>query len=207
MKRSTQLALAAVKFAAEMALAACWLVAVAWGLAQLAEYRQNLPIRPGSDGTVTLDAARATLQGQLRLFPTDLENQTEGYGNEYGRKLVRERENRKIGNWTSVDDTALWEFRVSHPGTYEVSLELAAPDDEAGSKFSVTVGTQTLSATVPSTGGWQTWKTVPLFPVDLSAGTQILAIKPERIRNHSLMNLARVILRPAEAGEEGGTAK
>ena len=151
-----------MKFAVELPLAACVLFGIIFGLARLAEYRQNLPVRPGRDGTVTLDAPRATLNGQLRLFPTDLENQTEDYGNEYGRELVRERENRKIGNWNSVDDFAQWQFRLDSPGVYEVSLELAVPDDEAGGKFAVTVGTHALSGTVPSTGGGESWKTVPV---------------------------------------------
>jgi hypothetical protein len=199
MNRSTQFVLGAVKFAVELPLAACVLFGIIFGLARLAEYRQNLPIRPGGDGTVTLAAPLATLYGQLRLFPTDLENQTEEYGNEYGRELVRERENRKIGEWTSVNDFAEWKFRLNRPAVYEVSLELAVPDDEAGSKILVTVGKQTVGVVVPATGGPQTWKTVPLFPVHLPAGAHVLAIKPESIRGRSLMNLARVTLRPVEA--------
>jgi hypothetical protein len=201
-KQSTQLVLDAVKFAVELPLAACVLLGIIFGLARLAEYRQNLPVRPGRDGTVTLDAPRAALNGQMRLFPTDLENQTEEYGNEYGRELVRERENRKIGEWNRVDDFAQWQFRLDSPGVYEVTLELAVPDDEAGGKFAVTVGTHALSGTVPATGGGESWKTVPLGRMELVAGTHALAIKPESIRGHSLMNLARVTLQPVEAGEE-----
>lgn len=201
MKRGTRLLLSGFLFVVELSLVVGLVVGVAFGLTRWAEYRENLPILPDKEGVVSLPAPKATLRGQLSLFPTNIEKQTEGYSNGYGRKLAEERANRKIGDWRRKDDYAQWSFRLDQPGTYEVALDLAAPDDVAGSEYVMTIGTKSLSGTVPATGGWEAWKTVPVGRVELPAGTHVLAITPREIKHGALMNLARVTLRPAAASK------
>jgi hypothetical protein len=200
MKRATRLLLSGLLFVIELAAVIGLVVGGAYGLTCWAEHRASLPIRPDKDGVVSLPAPDASLHGQLSLFPTDVEKRTEGYGVDYGRELAKERANRKIGDWRSKDDYAQWSFRLDSPGTYEVALDLAAPDDVAGSEYEMTIGVKSLSGTVPATGGLEAWKTVPVGRVELPAGTHVLAIKAREIKHGALMNLARVTLRPVESG-------
>jgi hypothetical protein len=201
MKRGTRLLLSGFLFVVELSIVVGLVVGVAFGLTRWAEHRANLPIRPDNDGVVSLPAPRASLHGQLAFFPTDVEKRTEGYGVDYGRELAKERANRKIGDWRRKDDYAQWSFRLDQLGTYEVALDLAAPDDIAGSEYEMTIGVKSLSGTVPATGGWEAWKTVPVGRVELPAGTHVLAITPREIKHGALMNLARVTLRPAAASK------
>jgi hypothetical protein len=201
MRRGTRLLLSGFLFAVELSVVVGLVVGVAFGLTRWAEYRANLPIRPDKDDVVSLSASKAAMHGQLSLFPTDVEKQTDGYGVDYGRELAKERENRKIGEWRRKDDYAQWSFRLGQSGEYDVSIDLAAPDDVAGSEYEMTIGVKSLSGTVPATGGWESWKTVPVGRVELPAGTHVLAIKAREIKHGALMNLAGVTLRPAAANK------
>lgn len=196
MKHPTRWLSSAVLLIAELALAVGIVVGVALGLVRWAECRADRPVRPDAQGAVTLPASKAVLVGRLRRFPTDKEEQTEGYGNEYGRALADERANRKIGYWNNLNDTAQWQFRLHRPGQYEVQIELAVPDESAGSEYEMTIGETILSDTIPPTGGWQSWKTVTLDRIEMPAGVHTLVIKPKTLNDNAFMNLARVILRP-----------
>ena len=198
MKRGTHIVLSGLFFVVETAAAFGVVFGAAYGLTRLAEYRANAPVTAGGDGVAILSPAKATLRGGLTLYPTDLENRTDNYCNEYGRELAKERRNRKIGNWTSVDDAAQWQFSVNPGGEYRVEIELAAPAEAAGSEIEVKIGPKSLAGTVPDTGGFDIWKRIALGRVKLEAGTHTLVLAATAIEGEKVMNVANVVLRPAE---------
>ena len=198
MKRGTRLVLAGILLVVETAVAAGVFFGAAYGLTRLAENRQNAPVGALGDGTIVLLPEKALTRGGLKFFPTEWEQRAEGYGNEYGRALAKERKNRKIGNWSAISDAAEWDFIVESAGGYRVEVELAAPAEEAGSEIVATLGTQAVSGIVPDTGGWNTWKTIALGSVILEADRHVLALKAKSISYEKAMNVAKVVLRPVE---------
>ena len=207
MNRATRRSLAAIKFGVETTLVCALVVGVSYGAMRLAQYYEKSPTLE-KDGLVTLSAAKAdrSIEGQPPFFPTDEERKTDGYGNEYGRKLAEERENRKLGPWTDPQATVSWWFTINTPGVYEVELTLASDESEAGSEYEVKVCSETFSATVPTTGKVVkgkdqkdfTWQTVSVGHVELSANIHHLTVIPRTIKNHSLMYLSSVTLRLVE---------
>jgi hypothetical protein len=198
MKRGTHVILSGLLFVVETAIAFGVFFGAAYGLTRLAEYRANAPVIPQGEGAVVLSPSKATLYGELNRYPTEWEERTEGYGNEFGRALAEERRNRKIGNWKSVDDAAEWEFCVDPGGKYRVEVELSAPPEEAGSQIEAKIGPKTIVTTVPDTGGWDKWKQVKVGRVTLDAGTHSVVLKATTVENEAVMNVRRVVLRPLE---------
>ncbi len=98
-----------------------------------------LPIAEAADGSVTLKAADADIQGERIKYET-----RRGQGN--------------IGAWSRAKDYVSWDFAVKHPGTFEVEATYACDRKSAGSKFNVQVGDQKLSSEVEDTGGWRTYR-------------------------------------------------
>ncbi|UYZ62502.1 RICIN domain-containing protein [Hymenobacter weizhouensis] len=79
--------------------------------------------------------------------------------------------------WTADGEWLEYTVNVATAGVYDVKLRLASPS--AGKQLRVKVGTTTLgTATVPNTSTWQTWQTVTLPGVSLSAGnSQVLRLE------------------------------
>lgn len=213
MNRITRLCFTCLKFSVEAAFVFTLVMSIAYAATRLAEHCATRPLMPGTDSIVTLPAAKAdrSLADQPLLFPTEIERQTDNYGNEYGRKLAEERENRSLGPWTDLQANVSWRFAINTPGMYEVELTLASDESEAGSLYEVKVCEETFSATVPSTGKaiWQksskvpsvSWKTVSVGRVEIPAGVHTLTIIPRTIEKRSLMNLSSVVLRPCSSDQ------
>ena len=78
--------------------------------------------------------------------------------------------------WLSGGEWLQYTVDVSAAGTYDVSFRVASAT--AGGTLHLSAGATNLTGTVtvPGTGGWQTWQTVTVPGVSLSAGTQTLRL-------------------------------
>ena len=125
-----------------------------------------------ADGSVQLQASAAELHGALRFDGgTDC-----------------------IGWWMNPADTASWTFKVSQPGKFKLTADLAA---EKSGKFEVLVGGQKLSGAVPATGSYTEFKTVDLAgELELARpGSVTLTVQPVAA-GWSPMNLRSLKLQP-----------
>lgn len=77
-----------------------------------------------------------------------------------GDGAVREAQN--VGYYSDPETRLVWNLRVERPGRYRLSIELAAPEDQAGSEFQVEVGDAVFAGLVGATGGWQEYRSVEL---------------------------------------------
>ncbi len=101
-----------------------------------------------------------------------------------------------IGHWTDPRAWAGWRFRVDRPGRFDVVAELAAP--QAGSRFRIAAGGQTLAAEAPATGDYGKYQKVTLGQLTVElAGEVELAIRPDA-RGWKPINLRSVTLKPTE---------
>ncbi len=198
MSRPSHLLSISLLFLVEAALVLALFVGVAWGLTRLAEHQAHRPLRPAPDGLVSLRASQATLQGDLSLQPVEKEMRTGPFAYHFGRELKEERDNRKIVDWTSLDDCAQWQFQLDVPGVYQVEVELAVADEQAGSEYEIAVGEQILAATTTGTGGPTQWKTVCVGSLKLPAGTHTLVVRAREIQNRTLMSLSHIVLLPSQ---------
>ena len=71
-------------------------------------------VTPANDGSITLRASNASIFGDSLTFEPE-------FGN--------------LGYWHSLNDRAIWTFRVDRPGTYSVAMEWACDDSCAGNKL------------------------------------------------------------------------
>jgi hypothetical protein len=98
-----------------------------------------------------------------------------------------------IGYWTRVEDWVSWDFDVPTAGRYEVEVQQGCK--EGGSDVAVEVGGTTLKLTVVGTGHFQHFIQKTVGVVDLTAGKQTLAVKPQTKQGAAVMDLRRVVLR------------
>ena len=81
-----------------------------------------------------------------------------------------------IGYWTTPEDWADWEFRLSRPGKFKVSAVIAA---QASGSFEVSVAGNSLRCVAPNTGSYLSFKSLELGMVELrSPGKAILSVRP-----------------------------
>jgi len=100
-----------------------------------------------------------------------------------------------IGFWTKPEDWVSWDFEVAKAGKYEVEVQQGCGG--GGSEVAVEVGGQTLNFTVEGTGHFQNFISRTIGVVDLPEGKQTLAVKPQTKKGAAVMDLRRVVLRPA----------
>ena len=130
-----------------------------------------------SDGSVVLPAREARL-----------------HGNELQYETGEERDN--IGFWTNPDDWADWEFKVTRPGRFEVTAEVAAL--EKGS-LDISVGDSRISGAAAATGDYGKFRVAKLGTLVIaSPGKVTLAVRPVKEGWHAL-NLKAIRLKPVAA--------
>ncbi|MBL7214898.1 MAG: alpha-L-fucosidase [Phycisphaerae bacterium] len=82
-----------------------------------------------------------------------------------------------IGDWTSSRVTVDWMFEINSPGRFEIVADLAV--DASESQFEIVVGNQNLTATVHSTGGYDTFEKMVLGKITLKSKAEYtFQIKP-----------------------------
>jgi arylsulfatase A-like enzyme len=99
-----------------------------------------------------------------------------------------------LGFWTRVEDWAAWDFDVPKAGRYEVEVTQGC-GNAGGAEVNVEVGGQTLHFTVIGTGHFQNFIQHSIGTVELPAGKQTLAVKPQTKPGNAVMDLRRVVLR------------
>jgi alpha-L-fucosidase len=128
-----------------------------------------------ADGTFTLNAADATLDGGVQV----------------------ESDTHAIGFWSSMDDKVTWEIAAKEAGNYKVELEYACEDTAAGGTLEIAAGSSVVTTAVPTTGGWRKFSTLSIPMLALPAGHTSLRLSAKKIVGGGLMNLRSVKLTPA----------
>src|SRR5688572_24426776 len=82
--------------------------------------------------------------GRVVLFPETAEF--------FGEEIRINPDNFCIAWWSKPSDYVAWEISVPRPGEYEVWLEWAIADDQAGNTFIISVGEQKLSGKIGKSG-------------------------------------------------------
>ncbi|HEX3870194.1 MAG TPA: sulfatase/phosphatase domain-containing protein, partial [Pirellulales bacterium] len=138
---------------------------------------RKAPITPAT-GDIRLHAKDARVHGKtLRYEPQPNKN--------------------TLGFWKNADDWADWDFAIATPGMYEVEIQQGCGDGSGGAEVAVEVGGKTLKFTVQETGHFQQMILRVIGQVELSAGKHTLSIKPQSKPGPAVMDLRRVVLRPA----------
>ncbi len=117
-----------------------------------------------------------------------------------GSKLRYEPEPNKnvLGYWTEVGDWAEWEFEAPAAGAYEVEVQQGCGTGSGGAEVDVQVAGQTLTFVVQETGHFQSMILRMIGKVRLPEGKQTLAVRPRTKPGPAVMDIRRVVLRPAE---------
>jgi arylsulfatase A len=103
-----------------------------------------------------------------------------------------------LGFWTIASDWADWQFEVAKPGRYEVEVQQGCGAGSGGAEVNVEVAGEVLTFIVQDTGHFQHMITRVIGEVELPAGKQTLAIKPQTKPGVAVMDIRRVVLRPVE---------
>ena len=136
---------------------------------------------------------------ELRAWEAKIDGKNANYVLGWGT-----REGDYIDNWSSRQDKIKWEFLIEKPGQFRVDLNYACTKSNAGSRFKVVVGNQSLAGIVKPT---TKKKRITMRKPELSsyslgdiefekAGVYKLSITPENIKSNNLMLLRSVILQP-----------
>lgn len=102
-----------------------------------------------------------------------------------------------LGFWTSEDDLAEWEFEVTKPGRYKVTVSHGCGGGNHGSEVEVKHADQTLKFTTQDTGGFQNWQEVSLGEIEIKdSGKQRLQINPVNKVKSAVLDVQKVVLTP-----------
>ncbi len=132
--------------------------------------------RPAADGSLTLTAADARVEG-----PT----------------IHLEEKYKNLGFWQSADDVAIWSIELPAAGSFKVELDYACDNAAAGNAFLLAVGSQELTGQVGGTGTWDTYRAAAIGRVELPAGARVLTFRSAGPPNGALMDLRSIRLVPA----------
>jgi hypothetical protein len=131
-----------------------------------------------ADGSIVLEASSATTWAEnMRYEPKSEKN--------------------CLGFWTSEDDFAEWDFEVTKPGRYKVTVVHGCGTGNEGSEVAVKVGGQEFKFTVKDTGGFQKWSEESVGEVDIKApGKMRLVIDPVSKAKSAVLDVSKVVLKP-----------
>jgi len=95
-----------------------------------------------------------------------------------------------IGWWESMDDQIKWTFEITKKGEYTVLAFLSCPEEQAGSEVDVTMGDQTNSFKVRSTGSsWEDFTYIEIGKYTLSKGTHTILFQATKIAARFVCNI------------------
>ncbi len=107
--------------------------------------------------------------------------------------------NDRLTNWTRVEDSVYWELEVVAGGTYEASLLYRCPAADAGSRVRVSVGEQSVEATIDAAQkAGREWETRAVGTLRLEAGETRLVVQPLSQAGTTVMELHEVRLKRVE---------
>jgi alpha-L-fucosidase len=116
-------------------------------------------VRPTADGTLSLNAADAEIEGSAKL------EERGGMPN--------------IGFWLDPKTTVHWNVDVP-AGEYDVALNFAAEPGSNGNQFDVSAGEQSLAGTIQATGAWDKFTTIQLGKLKVPEGVKTITVKPAK---------------------------
>jgi len=141
--------------------------------------------RPQPNGRIVLRAAEAEVHGDSPQYE-------EGGGKD------------QIGYWGNAQDFVSWDFTVTRPGAFMVSVSYSCNPGAEGSEYDVQVGAQSLVGTSKPTGSWAQYTTESVGRLTLDqAGTFTLSVKPktDKVR-WKVIGLKSIELIPAKERNE-----
>jgi len=155
------------------------------------------PATADQPAIVALEIATKTEQfADGRIVLTALDARVEGKQ----AKLESHPSNHRIGCWANPADAVAWTWKASRWGRYDARLTFstAAP---AGTEIEVRIGAEKLTATLPSTGSWYRYATLPLGRCSLpTSGDVPVTVRCTKLVGGAVMNLKALTLEPACEG-------
>ena len=131
-----------------------------------------------ADGSITLEAKTATTWSEAMRYEPKPEKNC-------------------LGFWTSEDDFAEWEFEVTKPGKFNVSVFYGCGSGNNGSEVAVKSGSTEWNFTTADTGGFQNWQEAKLGLLEITkAGKTFLAVDPVTKVKSAVLDVQRVVLTP-----------
>ncbi len=131
-----------------------------------------------ADGSIVLEAGSATTWSETMRFEPKSEKNC-------------------LGFWTNADDFAEWDFEVTKPGRYKVTVVHGCGTGNEGSEVAVKLGEQELKFTVKDTGGFQKWSEEAVGEVEIKkAGKMRLVIDPVTKTKSAVLDVHKVLLAP-----------
>ena len=103
-----------------------------------------------------------------------------------------------LGFWRDTDHVE-WDLEVATAGVYDVTMEWSVDDKNAGNPFALIAGDRKLEGKVPTTTRWDTYRITKVGQIDLAAGPQKVALKPNAQFKSALMDLRELRLTPTPA--------
>ena len=178
---------------AEFIISLAFTGAVIFGLTYWAEnYYSKPPVSYAKDATIDLLPIDATIEGNIELFPTAVEDQKEDFTYKHGQAIFKEQQGRKAGSWTNTDSSLAWTFAINSPQKYKVSMTYASE----GGKIEASLNNKALADTLENTDGLNSFKDLDLGEVELPAGTHTLTIKGTELVGEELLRLESITLEP-----------
>ncbi len=139
---------------------------------------EGKPIVQQKDGSITLDARDATVEGvMLRYEPNP-------------KKLC-------LGFWGNPRDKASWQFTVNKPGKFKILFTQGCGKGHGGSDVKVTIAGQSKQFTVKDTGHFQNWleRDIGIIKIN-SIGLITLRVTPLNKKRAAVMDIRRIKLVP-----------
>ncbi len=145
---------------------------------EVAAGRPGAAVKQAADGTLTLPADSAAIQGKTA-------------------RLQDAGDRPNIGYWTDAGDSLRWSAAVAKPGTFAVELTWSCQPGAEGSEYTVTAGGSSVQGKITATGGWEDFRTAVVGELVLATpGLVTVTLKPTRKPGAAVMNLAQVRLMP-----------
>lgn len=135
------------------------------------------PLKPAANGELILPARQAAVFAQRLAYRPALD---------------------VLAPWTVAEDIAEWRVEVPRGGAYEVSVTLAADEASAGDQFMLETDGSSATGTVPSTGGYSTFREVPAGTIQLKPGVNRLLLRPRGPLKQELADVRGVRLAPVK---------
>ena len=110
-----------------------------------------------------------------------------------GSGAINEKD-RHIGKYRDLKTTLEWRLLVETPGTYQVSINQAVDQPQAGATYELQLGDQSLSGTTKGGKGWHLYQDVALGELKLSKGKHTLRFVPKSAPKGYVVNLKHIKL-------------
>lgn len=155
----------------------------------MAYVRSNVPLPKRKEFAANKPAVvQAGADGALQLLPVTCEI--------FGPSIVLEEKYGNLGYWSSPDDYVVWTIDVARADKYAVELNWACDNTSAGNVWKLDAETGSLTATVSTTGNWDTYRQAAVGEISLEAGRQRITMRSAGKIKGSLLDLKSIRLVP-----------